>query len=112
MPIGELWDLFADLTNIYELVEEIRGWIGIFGWSINALLDLGLHFLWASASGLLVLYLTYYSMRTAWRFLAAQRRLAASLRAEGEGHIWSFSLLLGCFAAWASHCWWDGLLTI
>ena len=111
MPIGELWDLFADLTNIYELVEEIRGWIAIFGWSINALLDLGLHFLWASVSGLLALYLTYYSMRTVWRFLAAQRRLAASYRAEGEGRIWSFCMLLGFFVAWLSHIWWDGLLT-
>ena len=109
MPINELWDLFADLTNIYELVEEIRGWIAIFGWSVNAILDLGLHFLWGASLGLLALYLTFFSMRGLWRFLAARKRLSLSSSAEGEGRIWSFSLCLGCFVSWLAHCWWDGL---
>lgn len=108
MPIGDLWDLLADLLNIYELVEEIRGWMAIFGWSVNALLDLGLHFLWAASLGSLALYATFYFTRTVWRFLAARKPLPASLVAEGEGHIWSFCMCLGVFVSWGSHCWWDG----
>ena len=63
MPIDELWDLFADLTNIYELMEEIRAVLASLVWGIAALLDLFLHAGWALVAATLGLLLAYWIVR-------------------------------------------------
>ena len=63
MPIDELWDLFADLTNIYELMEEIRAVLASLMWGIAALLDLFLHAGWALAAATFGLVLAYWMVR-------------------------------------------------
>lgn len=63
MPIDELWDLFADLTNLYELVEEIRAVLASLTWGIAALLDLFLHAGWALVAATAGLLLAYWLAR-------------------------------------------------
>ncbi len=72
MPIGELWDLFADLTNIYELVEEIRAVLASLVWGIAALLDLFLHAGWALVAATAGLLLAYWLARGLYRLLGGR----------------------------------------
>jgi hypothetical protein len=73
MPIGDLWDLIADLTNIYELVEEIRAVLATLNWGIVVLLDLFLHAGWAIIAAVAGLWLAYWLARGLYFALGGRR---------------------------------------
>ena len=105
MPLDELFRL------LWDLLKGAAKWMELTEWGMNGALDLFLHFAWSSCAGLLVFFLTYWTIRTLFFLGACLLRLPTSPPIlVGRGMVglgWSAAL----FASFSAHLWWDRLLS-
>jgi ABC-type multidrug transport system permease subunit len=81
-------------------------------WAVNGLLDLFLHFVWASCAGSLAFALTFWTTRMLYSLLACLLRSPTSPPARVARGMAGFGLAAALFVSLSVHMWWDRLLFI